>query len=274
MKDRQFSLFCLAALALIIVLRTIELVNVVDNTSGFFVDGQERVGYILSAVTLIIICGVSLFSIAFKSETTDIPKPSLFLGCAELMLGAALICEPFFGAVLPSVLPQLLVVLRQFSIILTGLVFIYFGISMLLTKLPRYEFLLVAIASWLLRLLVTFMCYTSMADITSNNFEILMIITILLFLTYHIKSLLRIGGDKYKTISRVFSSAAFFMTGVCSLPPIIATVFFNYTRMQYSTDSVITNLFLMIYIFTYMTAEKFAKKQTVPKISEGDNKII
>ncbi len=263
MESKKFRLILLASFLAVIVLRTLEIVLFTDYESGFYYPSAYPLVTWMSVIIAAIVLGMSGWSWQHRVKTTEVPVPNIFLGGAAIMLGVGLLAEPFFGIVLPETVPEFIKYATIIGTILSGLVFLYIGFSNFFGKIPQYITIVVPVVAWVFKVLQTFLCYTNMASISENSFEIISLCAVIMFFLYHARVLLRISTRKNQRPSRFFTVAALLLTGACSLPPIIATLFFGYTRMFYSADSTITNLLLLMYIIAFLLSKKVPIKKEI-----------
>ncbi len=75
MKHQRLFVFSLFSLISIIIIRCIQLIFLTDNVTGFFIDGLEGIGTVLTAPIIILIGLSAMMVLPTKKEKLD-PVPS------------------------------------------------------------------------------------------------------------------------------------------------------------------------------------------------------
>lgn len=227
-----------------------------DVSSGFFTSDYETLGTILNIVIFAIIIIMMVLSVfdGKKSETGSLKSKS-FLGISQIILGASFLIEPFLDIYTPFTIPAFLSVLKSIFLVLSGIVFLYFGFSNFLEKKPRYEFMLIPIVLLILRLLVNFICYTGLSDNIYNIYEILMLCCSLFFFLESGKALCGIRTKYLVYLKKAFGVASILLLSICTIPTFILIILEN-SSYHVSLDSIFTNLFMMIYILAFLLTKQ------------------
>ena len=253
MKYLKLFLYSGLSVVCISVIRCIQLMLLTNVKTGFFINGMETLGILLSVITFIIIILSSVLAIsAKKADVYPIPDRSKVLGVFSLLAGVANLIEPIFNAGSFYAVPSLLIALRLITIFLTGLVFCWFGLSHLLDLNPHYNFSVVFVISWVLRLMTTFISFTGMSNITENLYDILMLITMLLFFLTHSKALC--GIKKKHHIQRILAIGfpAILCTIASSVPNIVLYLSKGAENAHSPIDNPITAIFTAAYVAVYL----------------------
>ena len=251
---KYLKLFLYSALAIISVsvIRCIQLMILTDAKTGFFVDGMESLGIALSVITVVIIAISSVLALASKkTEVYPIPDRSIVLGIVSLLAGIANLIEPVFSTNVFYTVPSWLIALRLIAVFLTGLIFCWFGISHILDLNPHYSLSVIFVIAWIVRLMSTFISFTGMSNISENLYDVLMLITMLLFFLTHSKALC---GIKKKCHTQRILAIGFpaVLCTIASAIPNIAMFFAKGTNAHYPTDNPVTAIFTALYVAVYL----------------------
>lgn len=261
MKHLKIFIFSAFILISTVVLRTIQLIFLTDAKTGFFKDGMEGLGTIIMAIIIVATVISSLLIFVFKKENLNPnPSSSLFLGCASIFAGIANLAEPFISQVSLNAVPQLLIALRVIFIILTGLTFCWFGISILFGAKLKPALSIIPIISYVIRLMSSFICFTGMSNISENLYDVLMLITTLIFFLLFGKGIC--GINESETHRKLFSCgiAAILFSAASSIPCLIVYFSGNSAFVHVPVDSPVTGLFMAIFILAYLV--DICKKRT------------
>lgn len=253
MKNLKFFLYGAVAVISITVIRCLQVTNLINPENGFFFDGMEGLGAALTAATLLIVAVGFLLGLFVKTEgIITSPKPNAFLGGAALLVGVAQLSEPIVGIAVSYEISPLLYILKLLFIGLSGVYFCYFGITMLLGNSPKSVFSVVPVACAVFRLVVTFISFTGMANISDNMYDILALTATMLFLLFYAKSLV---GIKFKPGNQMLFSTgliAVMLNTAAVLPRIIMTFLGVKQYEHIQSDSPISIMFITLYIAVYM----------------------
>ncbi len=253
MKHLGLLIFSGISFFLIIAARCVQLLFLTDSNNGFFIDGYEGIGAAITVFTavLTIICAFSIFF--FKKEKIDpIPASSIPLGCAAILLGVSNIIEPFINKIEIVAIPTVILTLRFIFIILSGIVFIMFGFSVILEKNPKFELSVIWVISWVLRLMTTFIGFSGMSNISENLYDVLMLVASLIFMLFFSKAICGIlKSTHYRKLIATGISAVLF-TASSAIPCLITTLFINTKFIHTPIDSPVTGIFTSLFIFLYL----------------------
>lgn len=253
MKHQRLFVFSLFSLVSIVIIRSIQLVFLTDNKTGFFTQGLEGIGTALT-VLLVALIGLSAVMVFInKKEKIDpIPTPSYILGGSLILAGLAHIVEPLLGSEGMSTVPQILLSLRLIMLPVAGVIFIYFGLAVILEKNPHFGLSVLLVLSLVLRLMTSFISFTGMSNISENMFDVLMLISILVFVLFFSKAVCGISrSNNYRRLIAVGVTAVLF-TAASSLPVIIVSVFGGNALTRTPIDSPVTGIFTAIFITAYL----------------------
>lgn len=252
MKNIKIFVFSSFALISTIIIRTIQLLFLTDFKTGFYKEGMETLGSGLMVFLVVTIALASSLIFISKSQNLKAKPTSTLLGASMLFAGLANIAEPFLGSSLLSAVPVSFLGLRTVLIILSGVVFCYFAISMLTERKAKPAFSIVLIVSWVVRLMTSFICFSKMSNISENIYEVLMLVFTLIFLHLFGKTICDISASR--TNKNLFASgiAAVLFSAASSIPYIISHFIDGIKLTHAPVDSPISGLFMAFFISVYL----------------------
>lgn len=237
-------------------IRTLQLMFMTDNATGFYYESYEGISNILTLISIVATAIMLLLSIICKQNVKiATPKPNLFLGISQIMLGVCLAVEPFFVTDIPTTVPNALKTIKLILIVGAGISFVVLGFFNFIGIKPNYILLVIPTLSYVVRLLVTFLCYTGMSGIASNIYEIVNLCFILGFMHFSSKILCNVIGKQTEKLTRSFAYLSLISASICSIPQMITTIF-GKVNIHLAVDSIITNLFVVIYIVAFLVCRK------------------
>lgn len=251
MKNKLYIAYFLLTLLVVNTLRTLQLLFLIDPTTGFYTSGTN-LGVVFTYIILAfsIVCG--LLSIISKNIAVRLPAPSFEFGIIQIFFGISLAVEPFFSVKLPETVSKPLAFVRITLIVASGLIFIFFGISNFLGKKPKYKYFVVPVICYLIRLIVTFVCYTGMSNTTNSNYEILMLSCATVFFLSHGKLLSSIDNPRLRIITMLFAVLTALSASLCSVPQIMLFILKKSSDIHLSVNGIASNLFLFFYSLSYL----------------------
>ena len=225
MKHIKILIFAAFALVSAVVLRTIQLIFLTDSVTGFYKDGLETIGTALMVVLVLVIAISSFLVFIFeKKKVSATPSSSILLGSSALFAGIANFFELFFYKVSFSTVPLFLLGLRVLLILASAAVLCWFGISILFGKKARPALSVILVITWVVRLMSSFICFTGMSNISENLYDVLMLISTLLFFLTFGKAICKVSNSTTNRTLIASSIAAVLFTAVSSIPCLIAYI--------------------------------------------------
>lgn len=256
MKKAVFPVGLAIAFVLVNLIRIYQLVVLTDPITGFYYDKQESLATLLTFVILgIAVVLIALSIITKQRNKIAMVKPNDFLGISQIMLGVSFAVEPLFILNLPATVPQVLQTIKTALIFTSGATFIVLGFLNFIGKKPNYILTIVPTLSYIARVLVTFICYTGMSGISQNHFEIINLCCILAFLHYSSKILCNVSTKRTSLLTCISAVAAILSATLCSIPTMVAKIL-GFSGNHVAVDSIITNLFIVIYIVAFLISKK------------------
>lgn len=252
---KHLKIFIFAAFALVsgVTLRTIQLLFLTDSKTGFYKNGMEGLGTTLMVILISVIAIASLLVFLFnKNEVSVKPSSSALLGCAALFAGIANLVEPFLNEVSFSTVPPFLLGLRLIMILASGAVLFWFGIAILFGKNMRPALSIILIVAYVVRLMSSFICFTGMSNISENVYDVLMLISTLVFFLFFGKGVCGISKSTTNRKLIAVGIAAVLFTAVSSIPCLLAYFASNFELIHVPTDNPITGLFMAFFISVYL----------------------
>ena len=253
MKHLKIFIFAALALVSVITIRTIQLLFLTDSKTGFYKDGMEGLGTTLMVILVGIIAITSLLIFVFeKVKISTTPSSSPLLGCAALFAGIANFAEPFLNEVSFSAVPNFLVGLRVIMILASAATLCWFGIAILFNTKFHSSLSIVLIVTWVVRLMSSFICFTGMSNISENLYDLLMLISTLVFFLFFGKSLCGISKSTTNRKLIAIGFAAVLFTAASSIPCLVAYVASGSAFVHIPIDNPVTGLFMAFFISVYL----------------------
>ena len=252
MKNVKLFLFWGFSFISVLVIRIIQIIFLTDTKTGFWIDGNEVVGTVLSVFLFVITLLAALLGFLNNHDSfSSLPKRKVFLGITAVFAGAAQVFEPFITKITSNNIPQFMLQLHSITSVLSGIAFCWFGISLIAGFKAPYLLTVVPVINWLIRLVTTFICFTGMSNIADNLLDIAMIITILLFLFYQGKIFCSNGG-KYKVpLMFAFGISSVLFTASAIIPRIfieaIGVSEFSHVLVESPLSCGFTALYIAVY---------------------------
>lgn len=253
MKNLKSLIFGLLALISIVVVRCLQIVLLTNPENGFFYDRCEGIGSLLTATVIVIVAAAAL--LCFFSKNTDInliPSKNTALGIAALLAGAAQISEPFSQSTALQNIPSALTFLRTVFILCSGFYFCYLGILTILGVKPKYSFSAIPVIAWILRLVVTFISFTGMSNISDNLYDVLTLGAITVFLLLQGKVFCKIEVKSASSYIYTSAMVAVLFTAVAIIPRFVVAVSGTEEYSHLQVDSTLSLFFTAVYIAVYL----------------------
>jgi len=252
---KHLKIFIFAAVALVssVTVRTIQLLFLTDSKTGFYKEGMEGIGTTLMVILVGMITIAAFLIFLFdKEKINPAPSSSALLGCAAIFAGIANMAEPFLSEAVLSSVPNGLLGLRTVMILLAGAVFCWFGIAILFGSNIRPALSIILITTWVIRLMSSFICFTGMSNISENLYDVLMLISTLVFLLIFGKAICSVS--KSQTNRKLIASglAAVLSTSASAIPCLIAYLTSDFSFVHIPVDSPVTGLFMAFFIAVYL----------------------
>lgn len=253
MKNIKFFVYGIVAIISVTILRCFQIGNLINPENGFFLDGYEGLGALLtSAIILIVAVGAVLGLFTKTKNVVTNPKPNGILGGAALLAGVAQLSEPFTLFATSYENSPVIHNLKLVFIGLSGLYFCYFGIMNLLGNRPKPHLSLILVVNTILRLISAFMSFAGMANISDNIYDILALTATLFFMLFYSKSLVGIEFKPGKTIVFASGITAVLLNAAAVLPRIIMTLLGVKQYAHIQVDNTVSVIFLTVYIAVYL----------------------
>ena len=268
MNKKPFIICLSAAAALVAAIRTVQLTVFTDSATGFYADRFHILGSVCSYIIIAIIAACLVFAIVTKQKAVVSPSPTVTTVLSEILLGLSLAGEPFWAAALPDTIPPVFAVLRFVLMVAGGLIFIYMGIFHLIGKPTVKQLHFVVILMWIIRLLVTFMCYTGMSNIPSNLYDVAMLCFALLFFNYNAKLDCGVATVKDRSRALICGIPAFLTALVCSVPKILQILIFGASSIHRNIDSPVSSLCLAFYVLVCLLSRESRSTRKIKEFNE------
>lgn len=253
MKHVKIFIFSTFALISAVTVRTIQLLFLTDSKTGFYKQGMDGIGTALMVLLIAVIAVAATLVFLFKKETiSPAPSSSALLGCSALFAGLANIAEPFLNETSLSAVPTALLGLRTIMIIAAGCVLCWYGLAILFGAKLHASLSIFLIVAWVVRLMSSFICFTRMSNISENLYDVLMLISTLVFLLLFGKAVCKISKSQTHRKLIATGIAAMLFTSASSVPCIIAYLASDFAFIHIPIDSPITGIFMAFFIAVYL----------------------
>lgn len=250
MNIKQSYLYFFSASAVAIVLRTLLLSFAIDSKSGFIKSEYS----IMAAVILIVILAAAIMTFIFSFITKavsncSIPGNALFK-IISLLLGAVILYDTLFSTMEYSV-SSWQKTLELITAILAAVSLISFVILNFLNAEYPKMFSIAPIFFWLIRLVIIFTSFSSLANIVDNIFELAALCMILISSLQVSKTVCTQIEEKKQTQNFALLLTTAFICFVTSIPRVIVSLT-GYAAMLHVNDlPIMTTLIAGIYFTVF-----------------------
>lgn len=267
-KGIYYSLFAIMVLGVLaaIPLRTCLILYAIDPKTGFYVAGSQLVSAL--NILLIILTALLVLPLLFIKQKGSAPslKKSMPLGIMAGLLAISMAFDAIvsFGNVFVSNAGagQFITALSEVFAVIFFAVFASKLTTGNIEKEEAHSLTLAALVPiiWAaLTLIVTFMHYTTIANISEYLFDVLKMVFILLFLYYHARTVGRMpNGKEIKGLFMMGLPAVLFSL-VATLPYYIAHIVDSSKGQFPQPGSIVYVVFSVYILFTLVDVIKRAK---------------
>lgn len=266
MKNSKFFIFSGISLLSVVVIRCIQIAFLINPQNGFFYENYEGVGVLLTVMIIVITVIAALFTAFINVNKIDImPKENFGMGCVSLLLGLSQISELFMLNGTLEKVPAIIVILRTLFILLSGISFCYLGIMYITKNKANNICIITSVFCWIFRLVSTFISFTGMSNISDNLYDLLTLVSTLVFLLFYSKYITGIKAKFHKNIVLISATVAIIISAVSVLPKVVVALFGVTDFFDFHIDSPVTSLFMTVYIAYYMVNVLISQKGDVDK---------
>lgn len=238
------------------------MVFLTDFETGFFINSFESIAHILTVLVVAASAICVLFAMFVKTDNINpFPRGSFYFGLINLLLGFSQISELFLESNQAQTIPVVIALLKSLSILASGIVFCYFGLSYIAKNEVNYHYICLPIIAWILRLITTFISFSGMSNISDNLYDILMLSSVLVFLLYSGKGLCQIKSNLSGKIMLCAATISVVTSSVAILPKILTTLLGLQTFPHRHMGSPLTAFFMLIYIASYLCNITFKREE-------------
>jgi len=257
MKIRPGLFICVIISAVVAVLRTYQILFVIDPATGFYSSGNFSVpllNTILVAATVYFVLYRFLLNSKERKIGLDtvIFQKSKARSIISFLIAAAFIFHAFNLALSPNdfTVSPAQWILPAFAV-LSALFFAVLGGACLYGRTPSSGVGALAILPLIwaaLELIIAFLQYTTIANISAQLFDVLYMVAIILFLFFHGKGIARLG-DASGVVAFGFCTILFLAATAIprTVVEIINGTFFSDLK---ETSLLILNILLLVYILS------------------------
>ncbi len=254
MKNLKLFIFTIVAAISLVAIRSIQIIFLTEQATGFYYEGMESTAGILTAFAGVIVVITAAFGLLARTEEIKLqPNFSLPLGVSALFTGIANIIEPFFyQSFAGDSVPATLITVRSISICLAGLVFCYFGYNFIVGKQPKFEFSALLVISLVIRLMSTFVSFSGMSNISENVIDVVMLLVVLMFFHIHSKALCGIETKRSTVFTFMLGAVSVLFISLSAIPGIIVSLASSIEVVHTPADSPVSFIFTALYIIVYL----------------------
>ena len=257
-----FAFFALAS----ILLWGYELIYAIDEKTGFIEPGHWS-SYLMTGLLLFGICFLIVLPFFTSKNVVGIKqKKRPVTGVLGIIFGGVLVVETVI-AFASSAPPNVIVTI---SAVAASLFIIFMAINLIFGQ--NYSFagvFAIVPAIWAcIRLAVNFMKYTTIANISGNLFDVLMMVFTVMFLFYQANLIAGIDTKKSYRFTQGFGLCASLFCLMCTLPRLLL----NLDHSSYETiNPSLSDLILAIYALVFVVSIIHGNKTTDDKDKPEDN---
>ncbi len=256
------------------LLRVLQIFFCIEPSSGFFKSGYAAIGTELSVVIFAFTLISVLFSFSERKAPAQYPKNTPLLSVGYILLSAFLVADLlFFPTTFSAPLWQIVIyfvtgAISTLLILLTGISFF--------VKLDFLSFLgfkngsfpsvctIFPLVFWIIRTIIYFSFFTEIAVISDLVFEILALISVMIFLLYVAFLKNKIEPVKAEKRMLPFFTLAFLTSVCCSLPQMLIFIFgFGYKLHSININHLTMlgiSVFLAIFYFCIFKEDNLKEK--------------
>lgn len=253
MKLKHSLFIFIAAVLVTLPIRVYQMLYVIDDATGFFKEGSMSVPIL--TVLLVMALAAILVSAFLSGDLfagAILPRKRTVGGIAALAMGVMLLLSSLNGSVVQ--LGRGVVTVQQtvyfvFSIITAG-AFLLMGVNFIMGKGYALNgvFALVPVIWACVRLTKQFLEFTTIANISENLYDILMLVFTVLFLFYHAKVLAGMSARKSLDRAVGFGLCAALFAILCTIPRFVLTLNNGGERLGATAQPTLLDLVLAVYI--------------------------
>ena len=249
-----------------------QLFYTIDERTGF-VERNHWSQYCMYALLILSIAGLTVLPFLMSKGIGGIKESKRPVpGAAAALLGGVLVVEAVYGWLSGTAdtsvgieKPQLILYI---STIIAALFLVFLGINLIIGRNYRVAGAIAIIPSlWAcVRLAVNFMKYTTIANISGNLFDVLMMVFSVLFFFYSAKLIAGVDSKKAFRFSLGFSFCAALFCLMCTVP----RFFLNIENSAYETMTPsISDLLIAVYAITFAVSAMSKSKSEDEDDSSG-----
>lgn len=251
MKHRHALMLCAVALPICVLLRAIQIIFTIDDTTGFMKQQYSAIG-----MTITVIICAAVASVSLLAATLDVAKQNPCKIRPAVAIVSALTSGMFIYQTVAGVsalrgawYDTLLVVLSLAS----ALVFLAYGLKNIYEYNMPALMLAIPVVFYIVKLISVFVSTSELALVTENVF-LIFTNSVLLWFVFEFASFENHIGDAEKQAKGLFASglAAIMLCAVASMPKLALTVL---GRLQIFADDIaeaLLNLAMGVFILTYI----------------------
>ena len=276
MRFKNILTYFYIAVVTSVVLRAYQLIYTIDGVTGFFKQPYKTVGTLIMAVIIAVILSIAIISATVHRCPIKMPHIDYLTGGTAFLAGLGILYETL--NIMPTAnVPAWQRIFLNLTGLLAGVFFCAYALkSVKKFKIPSILFI-IPVIYYIVKLIYVFTAVSSLALITDNIINLLMHISVLLFMFELAKLANSLDSDKgYKKLLASGLTAST-LCAVCSLSQIAAAVMLNQTDLRDGFASIASTLFTGLFIFRFTrihfsgrNLRRHRKRRHTVKFMEGD----
>ena len=235
----------------IVVMRTVQSLIMVERGSGFFIEGYSTVAAAMLIFMFAIIVIAAVYAFLYPKVPQKAPEKNGAIGIVSFLLAFAVIYEVLFTEISVNT-PFWQVVLHLTLGAATTVIFFLHGISAFAKFRVPPMLNIIPVLFWIIKLIIIFSNYSSLAAITENVFELASLCAILVFILQFAKHQNDIAPQKTGRMLLPISVITFMLCGAYAIPQLILYFSGNKDLAHTSNVTFITSFAMMLFVGVYV----------------------
>lgn len=273
LKHKKAFIVFFTCFAVSIVARTLQLIFINEPETGFVKPEYMPVAVVLAVSLVVALTAIFLLAKFSGSHPTGLKKRSVPLAAISFAMAGAIVFEIITTVLKQPFYPAYLILI----LLLLGCIafFIMMGSSQISDRKLPASLALILVIYWIARLIVTFMSFTGIANISENVIETGTLCFSLIFLLDHGKILSGVNAEK--SMRWIFPTGlmASLLCGLSALPRYILIISGNGSLIHEGIIPTPVYLILCVYIVVFLLnlTSKSEKRAAAPgdfSVIEGD----
>ena len=273
MHHKRILLFYGASLFVALLIRTMQLLFVIEPDTGFFYREYQTVGQWMTVFLIAALFFTAFLACFHRRRPSGPPVPNRLLGVVSILSGLTMVYEVLFSD-FSRLLSGATLTVELILAVLAATALIWYGMTAFLKVQFQPNVLLLPVLFAFVRLAIAFASYTSLSNIADNLYDTAMMCAVLLLFLYVAK--VSAGVDFARSAARLLPIAllASQLCFLCAIPPAIATLLRGSPLKHGTTTAFLADfmlgLFALCYVLELYRKSNEAPLQNVPEVEGTD----